>query len=266
MTKEEILKYLNYQGKYTKEIKRKLNKLLKKYHPDVNKTDKKTILNLYQIKKELEDGKVTNFKIEYEKEANKSKNNIKDFSNYSEKIQKLSVKLINKRNKLIDNIEQLYKKINNYYKKLNNTQEKLINIEEEIYDNNQYLNIIFKEIILFLIINMLIIILLFVLNINYYILISLVLLFIFITYFYLKIKKYKEKNNNINKNEQDKIELKENLKNIKNNISVLEKEIAKVRREISEVNGEIHFYGIHLNNYKYKDFDKEYDNNYNRKR
>ena len=54
MTREEILKELNYKGKYNKEVKRKLKRLLKKYHPDNNKEDKETILVLYQIKKELE--------------------------------------------------------------------------------------------------------------------------------------------------------------------------------------------------------------------
>ena len=47
MNKNEILKYINYKGKYNKETKTKLNKLIKKYHPDKNKNDKKIILILY---------------------------------------------------------------------------------------------------------------------------------------------------------------------------------------------------------------------------
>ena len=67
MNREEILEYLNYNGRYTKEVKKKLNKLLKKYHPDNNKSDKDTILILYQIKKELEDGTLE-YKDNYVKE------------------------------------------------------------------------------------------------------------------------------------------------------------------------------------------------------
>ena len=67
MTREEILKYLNYNGRYTKDIKKKLNKLLKLYHPDNNKSDKDNIFILYQIKKELEDGTLE-YKDNYVKE------------------------------------------------------------------------------------------------------------------------------------------------------------------------------------------------------
>jgi len=144
MTKEEILKYLNYQGKYTKDVKRKLNKLLKKYHPDVNKDDKKTIIVLYQIKKELEEGTLNN----NEHDILKGKNGYqsKDFGSYNIKIKKLLDKLINKKNKLVDKIEQLYEKINSYYRKLNKIQDKLSSLEKEENDSNQYLNILFKKI------------------------------------------------------------------------------------------------------------------------
>ena len=58
MNKKEIYEYLNYNGKYTKEIEKKLKKLIKKYHPDKNKNDKSTILVLYEVKKELENNVV----------------------------------------------------------------------------------------------------------------------------------------------------------------------------------------------------------------
>ena len=64
MNKQEILEYIKYKGKYTKEVKTKLNKLIKKYHPDKNKEDKETILILYEIKKDLESGKELKYKKE----------------------------------------------------------------------------------------------------------------------------------------------------------------------------------------------------------
>ena len=54
MTREEILEKIRYKGEYTEAVKKRLKKLIKQYHPDVNKNDKKTILLLYDIKKELE--------------------------------------------------------------------------------------------------------------------------------------------------------------------------------------------------------------------
>ena len=72
MNKQEILEFINYKGKYNKEVKTKLNKLIKKYHPDKNKNDKETILILYEVKKELEEGK----KLEYNEESIKSEEKI----------------------------------------------------------------------------------------------------------------------------------------------------------------------------------------------
>ena len=79
MNKQEILEYINYKGKYTKDVKTKLNKLIKKYHPDKNKEDKKTILVLYDIKKELESGKELKYKKEIKKEDQEDKPNINVF-------------------------------------------------------------------------------------------------------------------------------------------------------------------------------------------
>ena len=59
MTEQEIIEYIGFSGTYTKNVKKKLNKLIKKYHPDHNKTDKKTILTLYSIKEKLENKTLT---------------------------------------------------------------------------------------------------------------------------------------------------------------------------------------------------------------
>ena len=71
MNREDILEQINYKGKYTKDVKKRLNKLLKKYHPDNNKDDKKTILILYDIKRELENGALLYDKNKKDNKSNK---------------------------------------------------------------------------------------------------------------------------------------------------------------------------------------------------
>ena len=110
MTREEILKELNYKGKYTKEVKRKLKRLLKKFHPDKNKNDKETILILYQIKKELETNTLVHDEL-FE--------NIKsDESDYSQNgiltlfFEKMIKSLKNNKKEIDKKIKNLYVKIN----------------------------------------------------------------------------------------------------------------------------------------------------------
>lgn len=124
MTRKEILDYLNYKGRYTKDVKKKLNKLLKKYHPDNNKSDKDTILVLYQIKKELEDGA-----LKYEV---KSKN--EEVNDYSFFIELMINKLKSKKSRIDKKIEDLYKKINIHYEKVNNKQEQIGLIDTDILE------------------------------------------------------------------------------------------------------------------------------------
>ena len=59
MTEKEIIEYIGFSGTYTKSVKKKLNKLIKKYHPDRNKNDKTTILILYSVKERLENNTLT---------------------------------------------------------------------------------------------------------------------------------------------------------------------------------------------------------------
>lgn len=54
MTKEEIYEYINYQGKYDINVKRRLKKLIKKYHPDLNNGDDKVMKLINEVRKEIE--------------------------------------------------------------------------------------------------------------------------------------------------------------------------------------------------------------------
>lgn len=106
MTKEEIYEYLNFQGKYDANVKKRLKKLIKKYHPDLNSGDDTTIKIINEVKKELETG---NFKFEYQKIENQ--NNNQSFCDASNKISTLL--LIDK---LKREVEQLNIRIESDYK------------------------------------------------------------------------------------------------------------------------------------------------------
>ena len=130
MNKQEILKYINYKGKYTKDVKTKLNKLIKKYHPDKNKDDKKTILILYDIKKDLESGKT----LEYEKEKTEVKEeNINTFF-----IEKFINVLKHRKIFIQKELNNLYKKSYYYVDKIykESYDKGLIDIKIEELNNN----------------------------------------------------------------------------------------------------------------------------------
>lgn len=59
MTKEEVYKLIQYDGKYDEKVKKNLKSLIKKYHPDKNKDDNKMIKVIYEVKKELENNQVS---------------------------------------------------------------------------------------------------------------------------------------------------------------------------------------------------------------
>ena len=59
MTKEEIYKYIKYNGIYDSGVKRRLKKLIKKYHPDLNNGDDTVMKVINEVKKELESNSVS---------------------------------------------------------------------------------------------------------------------------------------------------------------------------------------------------------------
>ena len=106
MTKEEIYEYLNFQGKYDANVKKRLKKLIKKYHPDLNNGDDTTIKIINEVKKELETG---NFKCENKKIE--KQNNSRNFYDVFDK-----ATTINLINQLKREVEQLNIRIESDYK------------------------------------------------------------------------------------------------------------------------------------------------------
>lgn len=139
MRRDEILKELNYQGEYTKDIKKKLNKLLKKYHPDYNKEDNKTILVLYQIKKDLEEGKLEYTKPVFDSPLESPVIHEEEKVSPSF-INRMIEKLRRKKNSINIKIQQLYDELNNCYEKSDIIQEEVNNMQFLINEVKEELN------------------------------------------------------------------------------------------------------------------------------
>lgn len=131
MTEKEIIEYIGFSGTYTKNVKKKLNKLIKKYHPDRNKNDKTTILILYSVKERLENNTLTY-----------TKNNDNDNSIYNS----YQTNNINKKEKIYDTktinfinriINILIRKKEFFNKELNKIYNKEYYYNKKLYKNSE---------------------------------------------------------------------------------------------------------------------------------
>ena len=131
MTEKEIIEYIGFSGTYTKNVKKKLNKLIKKYHPDRNKNDKTTILILYSVKERLENNTLTY-----------TKNNDNDNSIYNS----YQTNNINKKEKIYDTktinfinriINILIRKKDFFNKELNKIYNKEYYYNKKLYKNSE---------------------------------------------------------------------------------------------------------------------------------
>lgn len=250
MTRKEILEYLNYKGRYTKDIKKRLNKLLKKYHPDNNKSDKDTILVLYKIKKELEDGT-----LKYEV---KSKD--EEVTDYSFFIELMINKLKSKKSRIDNKIEDLYKKINIHYEKVNNKQDQIdlidtdiLELEEDIskllsIDTIDYIIIFFILLFIFLIIGF-----------KNFLFVICILFLVLIEIYYMYIRKniYIDKKSELRKIKRIRNNVKDEYKVIKDKIVILEDDEVKLKRERNRINNDISYYSNELNKINDKNLSKD---------
>lgn len=253
MNKQEILEYINYKGKYTKEVKTKINKLLKKYHPDTNKDDKKTILIIYEVKKELESGKKIDYnnKQKQEEKTNHQEEKPKQHEDtintfFIERI----IKILKQRKRFIQKeLNNLYKKSYYYTNKIyNESYDKgLIDIKiDELNNNIKYIKKVDNIEIMLLIIIILVIALSIIFK-KYY------LLFFIIIPIYSEKCYLNSKKNYINDTmkliEKLKVQKKEfidreeeynkNIKEIRTHEIKLEKEIKTINNDISFYNNEL---------------------------
>ena len=238
MTRDEILNEIGFHGKYTKEVKRKLNKLLKKYHPDNNKDDQKTILILYEVKKELEEGNLNyTEKKEYKMDTD-TKNHLAFLENMLEKF-KLDRDSINKK------INDLYKKINDVINDREKKQEELYEIEKDIlnleYEINNLLKIdtVDKLITLFILCSCVGSILL---RNTSFLLLDAVLIVLEIYYIYIRYIDYKNKLNALKGIKRKYKSINSEYKDIEEMKEKLEKEEVKLKKERNKINNNIQYY------------------------
>ena len=260
MTKEEILKELHYHSKYTKDVKKRLNKLIKKYHPDRNKKDSKTILLLYNLKKEFENNDLvyiddtiieTN---ESDEEFNKISNNYIYF------LEAMVQRLKKQKDEISKKLKSLYKRINNNIDKTNTKEEELGEVsfiieelEKEIYELSK-VDIIDKIIIgLF---SFLLIVLIF----SRSIIVGLIMIIIIVLeIYYVSIRNvnYNDKFNRLKKLKAKNKKVEKEYEVIKNKFERLEKRERKLKKEKQRINNDIQFYNNEISKAKEKERNKE---------
>lgn len=213
MTHKEILEYIEYKGEYTKEVKKKLRELLKKYHPDHYKKESDTFKKINQIKKDLDNGKILSFEEKVD--------NHKDGNDY--KITEEILDLSKKRDELLDKKKRYQKELSRLQDEYRIEYESDVNHRNEAVDSaNEVIDVQSKKqkynVLLVISIFLSII---FIFTKVYYALIITVILFGFAVYNYIKIEILLEKM------------LEVNCKTIK----VSEKNMKKIRSINETMNG-----------------------------
>lgn len=238
MTKEEIYKYIKYNGVYDSGVKKRLKKLIKKYHPDVNNGDDTVMKLINIVKKELESGNVSVKDNQTADIKVRSKNSV-DIISITSLINKLNKEINNLNKKIIEGYKDEYKLFMEYNSSMSlyNTlklNEKLIKSKIIRLKSIRWID----KLNIFLIIVSFIIIF----N-NIYFSIMLISIFyleiILIIIRYMKIKKYKGDLIEIEK--MDK-EYKEFNKSIKDEIDVLNKDLFNVKKDVRKRKENVRYY------------------------
>ena len=245
MTKEEIYKYLKYIGIYDSGVKRRLKKLIKKYHPDLNNGDDTVMKVINEVKKELESNSVS---------IKNNESNITDLNNN----RKNSVDIIN----ITTLISKLNSEINSLNKKIekgNHDEYKLFleyNSSLSLYNTLKLNERLIKSKIIRLKrlrfidkLNILLIIIAGLLMIySMYFIIMLVSIIylevILVLIRYFKIKRYKQELIDINK--MDK-EYKSFSDSIKSKIDLLNRDLFGVKKDVRVNKEKIRYYEKMIN-------------------
>lgn len=236
MTREEILKKINYNGKYTKEVKSNLKKLIIKYHPDHN-GDSEVFKLLNTIKKDLDNGKVINI----EEPVIKSESVIKNKSEYLEKIKNLKVE----RDSIKEKLDALYKESDNikiYYQDIHNKNRKnnykLYDIQESIDDLKK-----FKKRYIFMLIIIILFLIIYLDSRDFiYLVIFFVLMLLTLLYAFSNIRKVSKVYTYLDNKLKVSSDLLKNMKKYNDDNEDLKKDIIRLERDINRINNEIRLY------------------------
>ena len=243
MTKEEIYAYLKYNGVYDSGVKRRLKKLIKKYHPDLNNGDDTVMKLINEVKKELETNSVS-VNIDRNNKVKKSNKSSVDIINITSIINKLNKELVLLNKKIEDGYHDEYKLFIEYNNALSLYNTLKLNerlIKSKIVRLKKFRGID-KFNIFLLVISIGLIFKSVYFSIMSISIIYLELILVLVRFF--KIKRYKEELKSINK--MDK-EYKEFSNNIKERIDMLNKDLFGVKKD-ARVNFEkIRYYESMMN-------------------
>lgn len=243
MTKKDIYTYLKYNGIYDNSVKRRLKKLIKKYHPDLNNGDDTVMRLINEVKKELETNSVSINVDSNIKEMKYNKNNI-DIINITSIINKLNKELVSLNKKIEDGYHDEYKLFIEYNNAISLYNTLKLNerlIKSKIF-RLKIVRSIDKINILILLISIGLMFKSIYFSIMSISIIYLELILIFVRYF--KIKRYKEELKSINK--MDK-EYKDFSINIKEKIDMLNKDLFGVRKDARVNKEKIRYYESMMN-------------------
>lgn len=243
MTKKDIYTYLKYNGIYDSGVKRRLKKLIKKYHPDLNNGDDTIMKLINEVKKELETNSIGTNVDSNIKEKKYNKSNI-DIISITSIINKLNRELVSLNKKIEDGYHDEYKLFIEYNNALSLYNTLKLNerlIKSKIVRLKRVRGID-KINILILLVSIGLIFKSIYFSIMSISIIYLEVILIFVRYF--KIKKYKAELKSINK--MDK-EYKEFSDNIKEKIDILNKNMFGVRKDARVNKEKIRYYESMMN-------------------
>ena len=243
MTKEEIYAYLKYNGVYDSGVKRRLKKLIKKYHPDLNNGDDTVMKLINEVKKELETNSVS-VNIDRNNKVKKSNKSSVDIINITSIINKLNKELVLLNKKIEDGYHDEYKLFIEYNNALSLYNTLKLNerlIKSKIVRLKKFRGID-KFNILLLLISIGLVFKSVYFSIMSISIIYLELILVLVRFF--KIKRYKEELKNINK--MDK-EYKEFSNIIKERIDILNKDLFGVKKDARVNIEKIRYYESMMN-------------------
>ena len=264
MTREEILEKIKYRGEYNDLVKKRLKRLIKQYHPDVNKNDKETILLLYEIKKELENGSIN-----YTPDI--SQDNKNDNINYDYIVfifESVIESLKNKRDEINDKISHLYKR---YNMKIDEKNEKTLELSELVFEienlNDEISDYKKMDILDVLLITAFIVTLFCILFFKLYFLILVAIFFIIaeVYYIYVRYLDYKYKKFLLRKYKRKKKSIDKEFNSIEDNLNEMRKEEIDLKKEKSNVNNDIQYYSYEISKINDNESSKSKENGYAKK-
>ena len=245
MTKKDIYEYLKYNGVYDSGVKRRLKKLIKKYHPDRNNGDDTVMKLINEVKKELETNNVSINPESSTKDVNKTDKSSVDIINITSIINKLNKELVSLNKKIEDGYRDEYKLFIEYNNAISlyNT----LKLNERLIKSKIVRLKSLRGIDKFNIILLLVSIVLIFKNIYFSIMsISIIYLeVILILVRCFKVKRYKEELKSINM--MDK-EYKEFSNNIKEKIDMLNKDLFGIKKDARVNKEKIRYYESMMSN------------------